>query len=295
MQMRFGTKITWVVLLSAALAAVLAMCGLVVAKSVRAVGEFAYSLRLDGNGGSGSFNTFGPFANVGMTNDFTRVVNQDYPVLRGGHFSLSIPLGKVTVMQSTSAKTVHMQATFSIIAPVHNKAASQIHLSTTTTPDDVQVNWDSNGGMRQLKSADVTLVVPTNLNLSIDDSLGDIRIQGGKYSSLDVKSNLGAIAVDADVTQTLSLHDNLGSIAYRGTLANGSTMIDNLGSIQVNVVRRQAVQYNLTTDIGTSTVSFPSESIAQRGNNIEGSVNGPKPQSVLTCTNNMGSITLQGE
>lgn len=291
MHMRMGTKVTWIVVLSVALVAVIGMCGLVVARSVRAVGSFASNFRWN-NGISVNTGFFGP---VGPTNELMRVVNQDYAIHKGGQFSLSIPLGKITVIQSKTAKTIHMKANFSIVAPIHNKAASQIHLSTASAPESVQVNWDSDGGLRQLKHANVTLTVPTNLNLSLNDSLGDIRIQNGKYSSLDVRSNLGAITVNADVSQNLSLHDNLGSITVEGALASGSNIINNLGSVEVNVPRKQAIEYNLTTDLGNTSVSFPAENISERGNSVFGSVNGPGPKAVLTCTNNMGSITLQGE
>jgi DUF4097 and DUF4098 domain-containing protein YvlB len=93
-------------------------------------------------------------------------------------------------------------------------------------PDTRNVSWDSNWDSGP--ALDLTVTVPSNIPVEIEDSSGELRVQG--TAALDVDDNSGAVEI-RDVTGALRVRDGSGELEIanvRGdvTIDDGSGEID---------------------------------------------------------------------
>ena len=275
------TKTAWTIGLSLAFAATLVGMGMVVSRSRMDVSHSAFSI------GTGSVTLSGSTVEKRVTQSFT--------VGPGHTLALTVPLGKVTVLPSTGSQ-VQVDADLSVARAagqsVSNlKSQMGLDFGSGVNTDNVSLRYP-NG---RLRAATVTMYVPKGTDLRIDNSLGQIEVDGGTFPSLTLHDNMGSINVNANVTKSLMLHSNMGAISFTGSLAVNSTAVNNMGSIAIHDTAAQAIAYRLSTNLGQASVDIPSSNIAENGNSLSGTAPGSGSPVNLSCTNNMGSIHLQGE
>jgi len=153
----------------------------------------------------------------------------------------------------------------------------------------VQPQTDSNtltitvsGNDLKDQNADITVIVPQNTSLQLQDNGGDINVN--------------------DVSGQMSLTTQGGSINMNNDALSGqSSITTDSGSITFDGTLDRAGNYRFQTRSGGITATIPSDSNVQIhqshgtgsfNNNFPGTSIGNSPQASLTLTTNSGSINV---
>jgi hypothetical protein len=277
------TKTGWIIGLSAAFAATLIGIALVLSHSVMGTVTSHSTFSI----GTGSATLSGATVEKRVTQAFT--------VGPGHTFALTVPLGKVTVLPAIGSQ-VQVDADLTVARAVGENDStlkSQMGLDAASGANSNNVSLKFPNG--RLRAATITMYVPKGTDLRIDNSLGEIQVDGGTFQGLNLHDNMGAITVNADVTKNLMLYSNMGAISFTGSLAANSAAVNNMGTITIHDTASQAIAYKLSTNMGQASVDVPSANISEQGNSLSGSTPASGASVTLNCTNNLGSIRLQGE
>lgn len=167
--------------------------------------------------------------------------------------------------------------------------AAKPSVSTDKATNTITIN-DTN--------ADMTVTVPENANLQIQDNVGDIEVNGvvGKLNLL--QTGQGNIHVgNSTLTGDSSFTAHFGEIRFNGSLTSHATYAfsTNDGAVSLDLPANSSFHLHAKTNLGSFSSTFaglPSGDRQGPGAEVQGNVGSSASDTSVNLTNNTGSINI---
>jgi len=235
--------------------------------------------------------TIGSAAAVVMNNEATEsgseqvAVNADEPIV----LTVENSVGQITIQPGSSEEVV---VEYTKRAYGWTKDDANAQLKTMDVKVDqindrsvrVNVEYSKNDFDFGLNAVDLTITVPRDVALIVDNNTGDIQVEGVRARSLKLESNTGEITFDGDLAAS-------GDFSIRS----------NTGEITVRLPQDAYVQVSATTDVGEVNVSgFDVSNDESRrdgpGVTFSGTLgSGPETPPTLNLHLSVGSISIRAQ
>ncbi|HEX6348421.1 MAG TPA: DUF4097 family beta strand repeat-containing protein [Candidatus Dormibacteraeota bacterium] len=194
----------------------------------------------------------------GLTAD--RSTSQTVPVAPGATVNVEAAAVELTV-EGGSPGLVQVEEHDTVRALTRRLAGTTLNqLRTTVEPslDGLKVTTSTTsfkafGGFERRQ---LTLRVPSDVNVVVDTASGDLRVSGLR-GNLAITTESGSVRLDdVDVTGTASVHVVSGQIVYRGAIDGGQVDLSTIsGSINVFLPASTNLHYQASTVSGNVSVS----------------------------------------
>lgn len=218
----------------------------------------------------------------------SRLLEGRYALKPGQSLAISLPIGDLTVVPG-QGRQVSVSVQVSGQSATTDKAQAYLRKTLLMPSTDSQLfalglGLPGLGG--SLSGVHMTVVVPADLDVTLIDHLGTLRVSG-VYQTLRVVNNVGNVYVGGTVKGELAVSDNLGNMDIVVTPGSSTRIQDNMGNVDLTIKSRKvnwAVDAKTTlgeivNDTGWSLVS---------GKNATGAA----VRYLLTIRDNMGNIVL---
>lgn len=180
-----------------------------------------------------------------------RLLEGRYTLKAGQSLAISLPIGDLTVRTGSSPQVLVSVRVSGQPATV-DKAQAYVRKTLLMPSTDSQLfalglGLPGLGG--SLSGVHMTVTLPADLQVILEDHLGTVRV-AGSYRSLTVFNHVGNIYITAAVKRALYVSDNLGNeqiVLHPGSLTRVS---DSMGNIDLTITSSQRWHIAAGTTLG---------------------------------------------